>query len=242
MFPLKPGPYLVLLLSLLGFASRSAAQVVCTPVYLNEYLGTANTPLQPHALKALPDGTTLVVGRAAQPGTTIYDGWISRWAADGTPIWSYYLGGAGNDDLTGITLLNDGTYLAYGTTASFGYPQGKGWLVHIDGNGAVLWSCQLGSSAASTDRIKAIQQYPDGDLIGTLNMNDSSANSDPVVFRLGFDATLRWTHRFDDGNDDSFTPLALEGDTVYAGGYYTAAGMQQGVICELNAATGALLQ
>lgn len=242
MFPLKPGPYLVLVLSLLSFTQQGSAQIVCTPVYLNEYLGTSNTPLQPHALKSLPDGTTLVVGRAAQPGSSTYDGWISKWATDGTPVWSYYVGGAGDDDLTGITPLSDGSFLCYGTTASFGYPAGKGWLVHIDGNGAVLWSCQLGSSGNSTDRIKAIQQYPDGDLIGTLNMNDSSANSDPVVFRLALNGTLTWTHRFDDGNDDSFTTLALEGDTVYAGGYYTTAGMQQGVITELNATTGAELQ
>src|SRR5580692_10869657 len=60
MFPLKPGLYLSVLLTLtfLGPATTGSAQVVCTPVYLNEYLGTSNTPLQPHALKALPDGTT----------------------------------------------------------------------------------------------------------------------------------------------------------------------------------------
>jgi gliding motility-associated-like protein len=244
MFPLKPGLYLSVLLTLtfLGPATTGSAQVVCTPVYLNEYLGTSNTPLQPHALKALPDGTTLIVGRAAQPGSTTYDGWISRWSITGTPIWSYYVGGTGNDDLTGITQLNDGTYIAYGTTTSFGHPEGKGWLIRIDGNGNVLWSCQLGSTTTSTDRIKAVQQYSNGDLIGTLNMNDSSAASDPVVFRLALDGTLSWTHRFDNGGDDSYTTLALEGDTVYAGGYYTAAGMQQGVISELNAVTGALLQ
>jgi hypothetical protein len=242
MFPLKPGQYLVLLLCLLSLTQQGSAQVICTPVYLNEYLGTANTPLQPHALKALPDGTTLIVGRAAQPGTTTYYGWISRWAAGGTPIWSFFVGGAGDDNLTGITPLTDCSFLCYGTTTSFGYPVGTGWLVQINANGAVLWSCQLGSSTASTDRIRAIQQYADGDFIGTLNVNDSSAASDPVVFKLGFDATLRWTHCFDNGDDDSYTTLALEGDTVYAGGYYTAAGMQQGVISELNVATGALVQ
>lgn len=242
MFSLKPGHCFVLLLTLSALAIPAAAQVVCTPVFINEYLGTANTPLQPHALKPLPDGTTLVVGRAAQPGSTTYDGWISKWAGDGTPVWSFFVGGTGNDDLTGITPLNDGSFLCFGTTTSFGHPEGKGWLIRIDGNGAILWSCQLGSSSVSTDRIKAIQQYSDGDLLGTLNMNDSSAASDPVVFKLGLDATLRWVQRVDDGDDDSFTTLAVSGDTLYAGGYYTAGGMRHGVISAFSAVTGAVLR
>jgi gliding motility-associated-like protein len=242
MFPRKPGLYLVLLLNLLLLAAPGSAQVVCTPVYINEYLGTSNTPLQPHALKALPDGTTLVVGRAAQPGSSTYDGWISRWATDGTPIWSFYVGGAGDDDLTGVTPLNDGTFLCYGTTTSFGFPGGKGWLIRIAASGTVMWSAQLGSSTASTDRIKAIRQYSDGDLIGTLNMDDSSANSDPVVFKLSLAGGLNWIQRVDNGDDDSFTTLAISGDTVYAGGYYTTGALKYGVITQLNAVTGALLQ
>lgn len=245
MFSPRPGPrffLFVVLLYLQGLSIHAAAQVVCTPVYVNEYLGAGGGALQPHALKALADGTILIAGRAAAPNSTTYDGFVSRHAADGTPMWSFFVGGPGDDDLNGITPLNDGTYLLFGITTSFGHSEGKGWLVHIDANGAVLWSGQLGSSATSTDRIKAAWQYTDGDIIGTLNTNDSSAASDPVVFKLGLDGTVRWTHRFDNGTDDSFTTLAVSGDTVYAGGYYTSGGLQQGVIAELNATTGAHLQ
>jgi gliding motility-associated-like protein len=241
MFPRKPLPNLLLVLAIFTLTSRLNGQVVCTPVYINEYKGVGGGPVQPHAVKALADGTMLVAGRASTNGAATYDGFVSRHAADGTPMWSVFLGGTGNDDLTGITQLNDGTFMLYGSTASFGHPEGKGWLVRIDGTGAVLWSGQLGSTITSTDRIKAIQQYADGDIVGTLNTNDSSAASDPVVFKIGLDGTIRWTHRFDNGNDDSFTTLAVSGDTLYAGGYYTAGGMLHGVITELDATAGTQL-
>jgi gliding motility-associated-like protein len=238
MFRPKPRPFSFLLLILLSLASRSMAQVSCTAVFVNEYRGTGGGPLQPHAVKALPDGTLLVAGRASLVTSSTYDGFISKHAADGTPIWTFFVGGAGNDDLTGITPLTDGSFMLYGTTSSFGYPGGKGWLVHIDPNGTVLWSGQLGATGTGTDRIKTVQQYTDGDIVGSFNANDSSAASDPVIFKMGLDGTLRWTHRFDNGNDDSFTTLAISGDTVYAGGYYSTGGMKLAVLTEVRVTTG----
>jgi gliding motility-associated-like protein len=239
MFRPKPCYPLFLLLVLLSLTHRSMAQVSCTAVFVNEYRGTGGGPLQPHAVKALPDGTLLVAGRAALVTSSTYDGFVSKHAADGTPVWTFFLGGAGNDDFTGITPLTDGSFMLYGTTSSFGYPGGKGWLVHIDANGAVLWSGQLGATGTGTDRIKTVQQYTDGDIVGSFNANDSSAASDPVIFKMGLDGTLRWTHRFDNGNDDSYTTLAISGDTVYAGGYYSSGGMKLAVLTEVGAATGA---
>jgi len=217
------------------------AQVTCTPTFVNEYKRISSDSVQAHAIKALADGTILIAGRAPRTGDITFQGFVARQAPDGTPLWSFILGGSGNDDLNGITPLRDGTYLLYGSTTSFGNPEGKGWLVDIDATGAVLWSRQVGSSGTSKDHINAIQQYADGDIIGTLNTFDSSAASDPVVFKLGLDGTIRWTHRFDNGDDDSFTTLAVSGDTVYTGGYYTSGGTKQGVLTEIRAGTGSLL-
>lgn len=230
------------LASLICFTFRVKAQVSCTPVFIREYKGSGYAPVQAHAVKALADGTMLVAGRTASAGAATYDGFISKHAADGTPLWTLALGGADNDDISGITPLDDGTFVLYGTTSSFGHPEGKGWLIHIDAAGAVLWSGQLGSSVNGTDRIKAIQPYPDGDIIGTLNMNDSSAASDPVVFKMGLDGAVRWTHRFDNGSDDSFTTLAVSGDTIYTGGYYSSGAAMLAVLTEIRAGTGAHLK
>jgi len=229
---LRPGPdpYLILLLiiSLCCLAQTTRAQVTCTPVFTNEYKAYSN--ILPSAVKVLSDGTMLVAGKGLAGTSSNYDGWVARLNPDGTQIWSYFIGGNGDDVFTGITPLSDGTAILYGGSQSFGHPEGKGWLVHIDATGAVLSSFLLGSSTTTNDQIKAVQQYSDGDIAGSFNVNDGSAASDPVVFKMGLDGTLRWTSRFDDGNDDSFTGVAFSGDTLYAAGYHTVSGSKQGVI------------
>jgi len=237
----RPWPGFLVTFIVLWVGHPLAAQVTCTPVFVDEYRGAGGSPIEAHALKALADGSTLVVGQAAASGAPTYDGYISRHNADGTAQWSFFIGGAGNDDLSGITALSDGSFLLFGTTSSFGHPEGKGWLIRINGTGAVLWSAQIGASTASTDRLKAVQQSSDGDIIGTLNVNDSSASSDPVVFKLGLDGTLRWASRFDNGGDDSFTSLAISGDTVYVSGYATSGGATLGILVQVQAETGAHL-
>ena len=106
------------------------------------------------------------------------------------------IGGDVEDRFTGITLLTDGSYLLYGTTFSFGYPNGKVLMVCLSGNGNILWSKQIGLTSASGDRIKAIKQFSDGDLLGTFNTSDSTAQSDPVVFKMGLNGAVKWMRRF----------------------------------------------
>lgn len=236
-----PGPIrLQLTILVLGLSFTIAAQPACVPVFVTEFSGAG--PTEAHAVKSLPDGTMLVAGRAKSTATSAdFDGLVTKLSSTGTPIWSFLIGGPGDDIFTGITTLADGSAILYGSTSSFGFAVGKAWIVHIDPNGGVLWSQQVGGADAGTDRLKAIQQYSDGDIICTMNINDSSTNSDPVVFKMGIDGTVRWGHRFDNGGDDSYTSIAFSGDTLYAAGYYTAGGVKQGVITQLRAADGTWL-
>jgi len=228
-----------LLLSLTSTYQPLVAQVSCVPAYVHEYIGQGN--LESQAIKALPDGNFLVAGRGT-PNTTStdYDGLVMETSGTGTVLWSFFIGGSGNDVFSGITPLSDGSFMLYGTTASTGYSAGKAWLVHIGSTGSLLWSRQLGGIGAEPDRMKALLQFSDGDIVGTLNVSDSSALSDAVVFKMGLDGTLRWAHIFDNGDDDSFTSLAYSGTVIYAGGYYTATS-KRGVICRINAVDGSFL-
>jgi gliding motility-associated-like protein len=239
----RPGPshYLVILfISILCCLTVSIdAQVSCTPVFTNEY--KAYTNVAPDAVKVLSDGTMLVAGKGLAGLSANYDGFVARLNPNGTQLWSYFIGGDGDDNFTGIVLLNDGTTILYGSTQSFGHPEGKGWLVHIDASGTVLSSFLLGSATTTNEQIKSVLQYTDGDIAGTFTVNDGTAASDPVVFKMGLDGTLRWTSRFDNGDNDSFTGLAFSGDTLYAAGYYTTAGTKRAVITLLNVNSGANL-
>jgi len=239
---LRPRPgrcLLYLCISLCCLASSVEAQVTCTPVFTQEY--QANSNVAPTAVKVLTDGTMLVAGSGVAAASGIWEGWVARLNPNGSQIWSFFIGGGVNDVFSGICPLSDGTIVLYGSTKSFGHPEGQGWLVHIDNTGAVLSSFVLGSSTTVNGWVKAVEQYTDGDVVGSFNINDGSAASDPVVFKLGLDGTLRWASRFDNGNDDSFTGVAFSGDTLYASGYYTGGGNKQGVITMLNVTNGSVL-
>jgi len=235
----RPLFFLLLLPILLFHTDRVSGQTQCVPVFFNDYLGTGAT--EPLAMKSLPDGSSIIAGRGTSAASLPYDGLVTKLSSTGTVDWSFLIGGAADDEFTGVTLLNDGGFLLYGVTSSFGYAAGKGWLVRLTSSGSLVWSMQMGSAAAGTDRVKAVQQFTDGDLVGTYNMNDSTAASDPVVFKMGLDGTLRWAHTFDDGDDDSFTSLAFTGTTIYVSGFFTA-GSKRAVIVQLNSSDGTLIQ
>ena len=237
-------PYANILLAtilLYGLPGRAGAQVTCTPVFTNEY--KANSNILPTAVKTLADGTMLTAGKGFAGASTNYDGFVARLNPDGTQIWAYFIGGNGDDVFSGIAALNDGTAIVYGSTKSFGHPEGQGWLVHIDGAGAVLASFVLGSAATLNNWVRAVQQYTDGDIFGSFNVYDGMGGSDPVVFKMGLNGTLRWTHRFDNGNEDNFTSVAFSGDTLYAAGYEVCqgCGFKQAVITLLNITDGSYL-
>lgn len=227
------------------FTHLAIAQVNCVPVFVTEHI--APTRLETRDVKMLPDGTTLIVGRAA-PGSTYpfsstYLGFVMRVTATGTTIWSRTLGQNGDYELTNIVLLSNGNALLYGYT-TYNAAGGKPVLEVIDVNtGAGIWRRELAESssgAASKDRLKAVKQLSDGDIVGTFNIGDSTAASDPVIFKMGLDGTTRWMKRFDNGGEESFTSLAFNGTTIYAAGYYTTTA-KQGVIVQLSSVDGTLL-
>ncbi len=211
------------------------AQLVCDTVFLKEYIAGGNA--EPMTIKNLAGDNILVAGRGNTGTGNPYGGMVAKLSASGQVHWSMLIGGGTNDVFTGIVLLNNGTYLLYGTTTSFGYSADKILLVNITASGTVLWSRQLGTVAADKNSIKKIRQYSDGDLIGTFNVNDSSTQSDPVLFKIGLDGTVRWLKRFDNSSAESFTSVDFMGNIIYAGGFFTGT-KKRGVLTKVHAADG----
>ncbi|HEX6426525.1 MAG TPA: gliding motility-associated C-terminal domain-containing protein [Niastella sp.] len=234
MFALKPFPLFILVISSFLYCSATA-QVSCVPVFSKEYKGLGD--MMPAAVRSLSDGTFIIAGKGNQGAGLPHDGLVTRMSGNGSIIWSYLIGGTGQDEFTGVAPLNDGGFLLFGTTGSFGYTNGAAWLVRIDAAGTLIWSRQLGNGGAGTDRVKAVLQFSDGDIIGTYNANDSTAASDAVVFKMALDGTLQWAHIFDQGNNDSFTSIAFAGNVIYAAGFYTI-NTRRAVITTLNSADG----
>jgi gliding motility-associated-like protein len=230
--------YSILILCFFAIAIPNTlnAQLVCDSVFMKEYAAAGN--IEPLTIKYLAGNESLVAGRGNTGAGTPYKAMVAKLSASGQVNWSMLIGGGTADVFTGIVVLSNGTYLLYGTTASFGYSAGKIFLVNVNASGAVLWSRQLGTAAADKNSIKKIRQYSDGDLIGTFNVNDSSTQSDPVLFKIGLDGTVRWLKRFDNNGEESFTGLDFEGNTIYAGGFFTGT-KKRGVLTKVNASDGA---
>lgn len=209
------------------------------PLFTREY--SDNTAdIEPYAIKYLSGGSYVIAGRLKAANNTHYDGMVMKVSADNIMEWSFTLGGSKKDIITGILALKNGDFLLYGSTASFGYNDEKAWLTRISGSGSLLWSRQIGLTANGINRVKAMIEMPDNSLAGCFNANDSSANSDAVIFKTTADGKLEWAHVFDNGGDDSYTSIAFNDDTLYAGGYYTNE-LKYGVITKLKGSDGTLI-
>lgn len=234
--------YLYPLLALFFLATLPSlglhAQTVCDTVFMKEYAAAGN--IEPLTIKSLAGDEILVAGRGNTGTGSPYRAMAAKLSASGQVRWSLLLGGGTSDVFTGILPLSNGTYLLYGTTTSFGYSNEKILLVNINSTGSVLWSKQLGTAATDKNSIKKIRQYSDGDLIGTFNINDSSAQSDPVLFKMGLDGTVRWLKRFNNNAAESFTGIDLLGNTIYASGFFTGT-HKRGVLTKVNAADGSVI-
>jgi hypothetical protein len=86
-----------------------------------------------------------------------FDAFVAKFAANGTLLWSSYLGGNENDGGWGIAATNDGSCYVTGTTKSSNFPTqhaydttlNGGWDVFITkfhANGSLLWSTFLGGT------------------------------------------------------------------------------------------------
>jgi gliding motility-associated-like protein len=230
--------YLAGILSALIFANTGDAQVTCDSVFIKEYIAAGN--IQPFATKYLTANEILITGRASLSAGGSYELMAVKLHSNGSVAWSILLGGGNNDSLTGIVLLSDNSYLLYGTTTAFGYANGKVLLIHLSNDGNLLWSRQIGDATNSKDRIKDLRQAGDGDLVGTFNINDSSSLSDPVVFKLGLDGTLKWSRRFNNSGDDSFTSIAAADNKIFVSGFFTDI-RKRAAVSILNSADGAVI-
>ena len=228
----------VIIVQLLVCILPAKAQTVCDPAFFKSFTGNGN--LEPYVTKQLINGEILVAGRVSTANSSSNKAMAVKFSATGTVLWSSETGGAVNDQFTGAIELADNSYLLYGVTESFGYTQGKILLTRINNAGTIIWSRQLGTASPGKEQIKSLLQYSDGDLIGTFNTNESTNQSDPIVFKIGLNGVLKWAKRFDNGGEESLSSIAFNANNIYVGGFYTV-GNKRGVLTKLSSADGSVV-
>jgi hypothetical protein len=89
----------------------------------------------------------IAVGDTRSKGAGDTDAWLVKVDLDGTLVWDSTVGGEGFDmPNCGIASNYDGI-LAGGFTFSFGNGERDFWLLKLDTQGSILWSCTVGRSA-----------------------------------------------------------------------------------------------
>ncbi len=87
-------------------------------------------------LVAMPYPGFALVGTTTSKGAGGSDGWLVRTDGDGELLWDYAYGGAKDDHLTGIGLVDGGPLAMVGDTLSKGAPAGdtkaQRWLLRVD--------------------------------------------------------------------------------------------------------------
>lgn len=207
------------------------SQHTCVPVFSIDY--SSDGHLQPQDIKQLTDNSYILTGKGSLSGTDSTHGMLVKMSATGDILWSNILNSGNSSVYYGIILLSNGDYLLHGVIYSNSYPAGKPVVTRVSSGGIIVWSHIVMVNQPDKDRIKDIKQLPNGDFVGIMNVNDSSTQSDAIVFGMSALGNISWSRLFDNGSDDGFTSLAVDNGIVYAGGYYTS-GLKRGVIVRLN--------
>jgi len=228
----------MLLLASLTKSNKCIGQDYCDSVFAKEYTSTGH--INPFTVKTLVDNDIVVAGRASLTPSGSFQLMAAKFSSNGSVKWSVLLGGNNEDNLQGVVELADNSLLFYGVAASFGFNTGKVLLIRLSANGNLIWARQMGLPGNTKNIIKDLKQSADGDITGTFNLNDSSSLSEPVVFKMGLDGTMRWSRKFNNPGDDSFTALSELNNQIYLVGYSTTT-RKQGVLVTLNASDGSLV-
>jgi hypothetical protein len=199
-----------------------------------------------------PDGSVYVGGETRSPGWVTVasgsptpsnpDGFIAKLTADGTNVWSAYIGGGAADAVSALArdLTTNALYLG-GGTASTNFVTGAATLnSHAGGtDGFVLRLTDLGSSfqtnwcrfvgGGAADRVNALAVQPDG----TITAGGATASSawlpsadnayrggtqDGFLLRLDSGGSPLWSTYVGGAKSDTVRAVAASGPSLFAGG------------------------
>jgi hypothetical protein len=183
----------------------------------------------------LPNGEILVAGTFSgsitAPNTITSDGGVDialiRFDADGNAINAREFGGAGQESVGKLVLLDDGYALVgtlgMGSADTFGSGStltavgaSDGFVVKYNLNHAIVWKKLVGGSGG--DAVRNADRMPDNGLVitgsfeGTLSLGGnnlvSAGNTDIFTSRLEADGDFAWSFRLGSSGFDTSGPIA----------------------------------
>ena len=220
--------------------AEAAAVYVKIPVDLfwGTYLGGSAAD-SANGIATGPDGSVTVTGTTASGGwvsgggDALLDGatdaYVARLAADGSPTWSTYLGGTGDESGLAVSVDTPGTTYVTGATTSAGWVAGgwnavqgggtDGYLARLDATGALVWSTYLGGAGEDTGTALALDDDGNPHVAGATasggwvsgGWNAAHAGgTDGFAAKFAPDGAHIWSTFFGGAEDDSGNALAVD--------------------------------
>jgi hypothetical protein len=156
------------------------------------------------------------------------DGFISKYDANGTRVWSNQFGSEENDAVLTVSVGADGGVLVGGFTGGdlegeIYQGMGDGFIRKYAADGTLIWTRILGST--QTDWVKTSAIGADGSLLiggvtfGDLDGNASPNNGDGIISKFDADGNVLWTRLVATAESDTIMAMTLtdDGSVLVAG-------------------------
>ena len=106
-------------------------------LWQNRYSGGADE--QANDVQQTSDGGFILTGWTKAYGAGETDCWILKIKADGTIEWQRAFGGSRLDAINSIQEMDEGGFIAAGTTTSFGAGSSDGHVTKLSASGEIEW-------------------------------------------------------------------------------------------------------
>jgi len=128
-----------------------------------------------YGVAVLPSGDFVVAGTQGSSSAGVYDGFLSRWTADGTHVWSRKVGSAATLFIYSVAVTPTGDVVMVGRVSSSGQGGNEGVVSKWSDDGTHLWTKMLGSS--SNEMLDSITVLPNGNIVTSGNQNSAVYSS-----------------------------------------------------------------
>jgi hypothetical protein len=174
-----------------------------------------------------------------------FDAFVTKFAANGTLLWSTYLGGSGNDIGYGLAVTDDGSCYVTGLTRSTDYPTENAYdstynggfsdifVTKFSSEGNLLWSTLLGGTGWDEGWGIAVGKdsscYVTGYTVSTnfptqFSYSDTYSGGDDVFLtKFASNGSLLWsTYLGGDSVDHASDVAVTNNESCYITGYTTS--------------------
>ena len=168
-------------------------------------------------------GGYVLCGNTESFGNEVYDGFILAIGENGDSLWSRVFGGESLEGFSSMIQLDNGGFIAVGSTRSFGEGMGDFWIIRLDGQGDAIWTQTYGTE--NDEGCTSVIQTSDGGFALVGYASDQYVFPHPTyVYLIKIDSVgnVEWENKYGDfENSICNNVIELEDDSFILTGTHT---------------------